>query len=83
VLVDRDKCTGCRTCLEVCPFGAPAFGLDGKMQKCDLCISEIDYKMERPPCVETCPTKALVFSRMSEQEKRTMEEAIKQLIKRN
>jgi anaerobic dimethyl sulfoxide reductase subunit B (iron-sulfur subunit) len=83
VLVDRNKCTGCKTCLDVCPFGVPAFGLDGKMQKCDLCINEIDYKTESPPCVETCPTKALVFGAMDSQGKRTMEESIKQLISIN
>ena len=83
VLVDREKCTGCQTCLDACPFGSPDFGADGKMQKCDLCINEIDYKTKNPPCVDTCPTNALVFGVMTEQEKRSVEGNIKQLIKLN
>jgi len=82
VLVDRGKCIGCQTCLEACPFSAPAFGTDGKMQKCDMCVSQIDYQTESPPCVATCPTKALDFSKMNVQDKKIMEETIKQLIKR-
>ena len=83
VLVDRRKCIGCQTCLEVCPFGAPAFGEDEKMQKCDMCANEIDFKTDSPPCVETCPTKALVFGKMDNREKISMEESIKKLIKTN
>jgi Fe-S-cluster-containing dehydrogenase component len=80
VIVDRDKCTGCETCLEECPFEAPAFGSDSKMQKCDMCLNKINYEIETPPCVETCPTKALVFVKTDEQEKRAIEEAVKKLI---
>lgn len=80
VVVDKDKCIGCQTCLEECPFDVPEFGTDGKMQKCDLCLHEIDFETESPPCVETCPTKALVFGKMDEQEKRAMEESMKKLI---
>lgn len=81
VVGDRDKCVGCKTCLKKCPFKAPAFGADKKMQKCNLCITEIDFQTENPPCVSTCPTKALVFGKMSSQEKSAMAEAMIQLIK--
>ena len=43
VLVDQDKCTGCRKCYDACPYGAPRFATDEptcKMSKCD---------MHRPP----------------------------------
>ena len=80
VLVDRDKCVGCQTCLDVCPFGVPQFGDDGIMQKCDMCVNEIDYKTESPPCVESCSTKALVFGQMTRQEKMSMEASIRQVI---
>lgn len=83
VLVDREKCIGCQTCLEACPFGAPAFGTDGKMQKCDLCFGRIDYQTETPPCVATCPTEALAFGKMNAQDKKASAEVLRQLINKN
>lgn len=81
VVVDRDKCTGCRACLEACPFDVPQFGRDDKMQKCDLCVNEIDLgRMEQPPCVETCPTGTLRVVRMSRPEKIAAEESMKKLL---
>jgi anaerobic dimethyl sulfoxide reductase subunit B len=73
VLVDSDKCIGCRTCLQECPFGAPQFAKSGKMQKCDLCLDELNLDKEQPPCVETCPTKALKVGKMSKGEKMVAE----------
>jgi anaerobic dimethyl sulfoxide reductase subunit B len=61
VVVDKEKCTGCRVCFDACPYGAPQFGADTKMQKCDLCIGEKDLPAGIPPCVATCPTEALLF----------------------
>jgi len=80
VVVDKDKCIGCRTCQKSCPFGAPQFGADGKMQKCDMCMNEADLTKELPPCVETCPTKALQFGRMKAEEKTRMERSTRELI---
>ena len=80
VEINRDLCTGCQTCLEVCPFDVPQFGTDGKMQKCDMCIDTIDLKADRPPCVKTCPTEALLFLSAGPQEKKSMEEYMLKLI---
>jgi anaerobic dimethyl sulfoxide reductase subunit B len=80
VVVDRDKCIGCKTCLQSCPFGAPQFGAETKMQKCDMCVNEIDLSKDMPPCADTCPTKALQVSRMDTKEKITKEAQIFQLI---
>jgi anaerobic dimethyl sulfoxide reductase subunit B (iron-sulfur subunit) len=80
VAVNGDKCTGCQTCLEECPFDAPVFGADSRMQKCDMCFNEINFETESPPCVETCPTKALMFVKADKQQKRAMEESLKELM---
>jgi anaerobic dimethyl sulfoxide reductase subunit B (iron-sulfur subunit) len=77
VIVDRDACTGCQACLDACPFGVPQFGVDGKMQKCDLCIGAIDMDIESPPCVATCPTKALFFGKMERDKKADAERAMR------
>jgi len=61
VLVKQEKCVGCRACLAACPYAVPQFGADGKMQKCDLCFGKINDYLCVPPCVGTCPTKALRF----------------------
>jgi len=65
VVVDRNECVGCRNCYESCPYGAPQFGADGKMQKCDLCIDR-RAAGKQPACVATCPGDALAFGEMGE-----------------
>ena len=37
-LYDNTNCIGCHSCAMACPFGAPTFGPDNKMRKCDGCI---------------------------------------------
>jgi|WetSurMetagenome_2_1015567.scaffolds.fasta_scaffold271221_1 anaerobic dimethyl sulfoxide reductase subunit B len=83
VVADKGKCIGCKSCLKACPFGAPQFGSDKKMQKCDMCMSEIDLSKELPPCVETCPTKALLLGKMDEKEKARIEISTRELIGRS
>jgi len=58
VLFDDNKCIGCWMCVGVCPFGAVKPSSAGKVAiKCDAC-----HGMERPFCVEACPTGALAYS---------------------
>lgn len=57
-LYDNTACIGCHSCAMACPYGAPTFGADGKMVKCDGCIERMKYGYE-PACVRICPTKAL------------------------
>ena len=63
VLVDKEKCVGCRECAQACPFGAPKFASDNqieKMSKCTMCIDKL-IKGEKPQCVLSCPMRALDF----------------------
>lgn len=55
---DNNACIGCHSCAMACPFGAPCFNKDGKMQKCDGCAVRVHCGME-PACVAICPTGAL------------------------
>jgi len=61
VLYNAKTCIGCKTCVEVCPFGIPQFDeASQKILKCSLCAHRIgDGKP--PACVEVCPTGALQF----------------------
>ncbi|MFG1361132.1 4Fe-4S dicluster domain-containing protein [Xanthobacter pseudotagetidis] len=67
VLVDEDKCIGCKLCSWACPYGAREFDLDvGVMKKCTLCVDRIyneNLKEEDrvPACVAACPPGARHF----------------------
>ena len=80
VTVDRAKCIGCKACLKACAFGSPQFGADGRMQKCDMCVSQVDLGKESPPCIETCPTKALQIGKMDAKQKSASERDMLRLL---
>lgn len=67
VLVDEDKCIGCKLCSWACPYGAREYSeTEGVMKKCTLCVDRIynDHlePVDRvPACVQACPTKARHF----------------------
>lgn len=60
VLCDSANCDGCRSCLRACPLEAPKFDVDGKMHKCDGCVSRVRAGLE-PACVRACASGALSF----------------------
>ncbi|MGN6513022.1 MAG: 4Fe-4S dicluster domain-containing protein [Lysobacteraceae bacterium] len=67
VLVDEDKCIGCKLCSWACPYGAREYSaVEGVMKKCTLCVDRIYNEQlpeaERvPACVQVCPTRARHF----------------------
>jgi tetrathionate reductase subunit B len=61
VLVDKDKCIGCKYCLASCPYNARYVNpLIPIVQKCYFCHHRVYAGLE-PACVEVCPGKARVF----------------------
>jgi anaerobic dimethyl sulfoxide reductase subunit B (iron-sulfur subunit) len=65
VIVDRKKCSGCRICLEACPFEVPQFDAESLMYKCDMCLDRLE-KGQKPICAATCPTGALRWGTQEE-----------------
>ena len=71
IIINHEKCSGCKDCIMACPFGAielyPMFEDGEKIDKldteetrmaaykCDLCMD----RPEGPICVEACPHHAL------------------------
>ncbi len=61
VLVDADKCTGCKACIAGCPYDA-RFVVEpqGYVDKCTFCVHRLARGLE-PACVFTCPTRCMHF----------------------
>lgn len=69
VAYDAELCFGCRYCMTVCPFNAPAYSYESafepKIVKCTFCHDRIkDGGI--PGCAEACPTGALTFGKRSD-----------------
>lgn len=62
ILINKDKCIACWSCIMVCPFGAIVKNEDFHIAvKCDHCLD-----LESPACVTACPTSALVYREQEE-----------------
>ncbi len=73
VVIDYERCIGCKTCIVVCPFGAVSFDpVDKRIISCDLCDGD-------PICVKFCDTEALQYVDASEVNKRRQREAAEKL----
>lgn len=66
VLIDADKCIGCRYCEWACPYGAPQFDqAAGVMTKCNMC-TDLVAQGQNPACVDACPMRALEFGELAD-----------------
>ena len=61
VLIDHDKCIGCKYCVMACPYGVRYYNEDqGVIEKCTLCAHRLEVG-QVPACVETCVASARIF----------------------
>ena len=66
VVIDQNKCIGCKNCVVACPFGAVGYDTQtGTSRKCRLCYERVSNNM-LPACVKTCPPGALRFGKREE-----------------
>jgi carbon-monoxide dehydrogenase iron sulfur subunit len=60
IVINYERCIGCKTCIAVCPFGATGFDpIAKKVIACDLCDGD-------PQCVRFCTTEAIRYVDASE-----------------
>ena len=66
VLIDPEKCVGCRYCEWACPYGALQYNEDtGIMSKCNFCKDYLEVG-NAPSCVSSCPLRAIDYGELSE-----------------
>jgi len=65
VVIQTERCIGCKYCIAACPFGIPQYDSQlEKASKCHMCFDRIKDGKE-PACVQACPTDALIFDQRS------------------
>jgi Fe-S-cluster-containing dehydrogenase component len=62
VVIDPVKCTGCRNCVDACPYNVIFFN-DGLniAQKCTGCAHLLDSGWKEPRCADACPNLVIRF----------------------
>ena len=57
---DNDRCIGCRSCMQACPYDALYIDPnEGTAAKCNYCAHRVENSYE-PACVIVCPTESIV-----------------------
>ncbi|MDM8521124.1 4Fe-4S dicluster domain-containing protein [Anaerolineales bacterium HSG6] len=66
VLVDYDKCIGCKYCMMACPYDARYVDEEkAAVDKCTFCVHRLDVG-QPPACVETCIGRARHFGDLND-----------------
>jgi len=65
---DKDRCIGCKSCMQACPYDALYIDPDTHTAaKCNYCAHRIDLGLE-PACVNVCPEHAIISGDMENAE---------------
>ena len=65
VVVDSNRCIGCKYCFQACPFEVPHYGEEG-MDKCDCCLEAGIPAGDEPYCAQACMFGGLSYGKMDE-----------------
>jgi DMSO reductase iron-sulfur subunit len=61
VLIEPERCIGCKYCTWACPYGAPQYDANNRvMTKCTGCVDYLESGLP-PACVAACPLRVLDF----------------------
>jgi anaerobic dimethyl sulfoxide reductase subunit B (iron-sulfur subunit) len=61
VLIEAERCIGCRYCSWACPYEAPQYDPRSRsMTKCTFCVEDVEAGLA-PACVAACPLRVLEF----------------------
>jgi len=63
---DKDRCIGCKSCMQACPYDALYIDPDTHTAaKCNYCAHRVDVGLE-PACVNVCPEHAIISGDMDD-----------------
>jgi len=68
VMVDSDKCIGCKTCMSACPYNARYYNEEKKsVDKCNFCFdTRLSEGKTLTACAAACPAGVRVFGDLSD-----------------
>lgn len=65
VLVDMEKCIGCKYCMAACPYQVRWVNAAGEVDKCTFCYHRTSQGL-LPACVGTCVTRSRYFGDLND-----------------